>query len=65
MEKKGRETEAIESFGKAYESYCTEVGRTAQKLIGLAQTAEANLKDEVGKKSAEKIEAFAKELIRA
>ena len=60
---KNRETEAISLFCKNFREFCEEVANEASDLKLLASAAGGSLRDEVGQKSVQRVEAFADEIM--
>ena len=63
MQGKNRPTEDISAFGKKYKDYCETVESQANQLMMIAQAAESNLRDEVGRKSIDRVYDFCHKVI--
>lgn len=63
MQGKNRGTEEISAFCKKYKDYCETVEAQANQLMIIAQTAESNLRDEVGKKAIDGVYDFCNKVI--
>jgi len=63
MQNKNRDTEAIQAFCQKYNEYCENIKNAATQLKTIAQATEGELRDDVGKKTLERVYEFCDHLI--